>query len=50
MAEYIEWIPKMTDNKEGSHSAEENPEPYVAPNCHEVDYNWEVDAILKSAQ
>ena len=40
----------MTDSTKDSPSAEENLSPYVAPNCHEVDYNWEVDAILKSAQ
>jgi len=40
----------VTDSTKDSPSAEENLSPYVAPNCHEVDYNWEVDAILKSAQ
>lgn len=51
MVSYIEWIPSdSTKESNKEHNGESSHNSYSIPNCHEIDYNWKVDAILKSAQ
>ena len=51
MASYIEWLPVSDSTKESQKNSngDSSHNSYQIPNCHEIDYNWQVDAILKSA-
>ena len=51
MVSYIEWVAPSDSTKESNqNNGESSHNSYSIPNCHEIDYNWKVDAILKSAQ
>lgn len=52
MASYIEWVPVSDSTRESQKNSngDNSHNSYQIPNCHEIDYNWQVDAILKSAQ